>query len=135
MSIRVDLCKGAVQLPRGADCHLHSDARFHSPVIASIDLTFHSPFSTLEVGVIDPCLVKIDDSHSTSELVEHELCVVIAQDETSVSVAYEWSQFDWLVSRSDIVPQYRCNISLHDCLAMLSLDALLHLLCICKSIF
>ena len=75
----VDLSECAIQLARRAYGHLHCNTWVDFAIILGVDLATHSPFSLHEICIVDPGLVKIDHSRSRQELINHELCIVLAE--------------------------------------------------------
>ena len=55
--VGVNLSHRAVKLAGRADCHLHRNPRAHLGLGARVHLAPHSPFSPIEVGLIEPCLI------------------------------------------------------------------------------
>ena len=39
--------------------------------------------------MVEPCLINVDDSRAIIHLLEHELAVLLSEDETSLGIALE----------------------------------------------
>ena len=101
--VGVDLVEGAIQTTRSADCQLHSYTWRDLAVHHRVDLPSHPPLTPREVHLVDPCLVKIDDSGSRCQLIQYELRVEHTQLQASRRVAEKGHLLDGLVACTKVI--------------------------------
>lgn len=70
-------------------------------------MTPEAPLALGEVQVIDPGLIKIDDTNASCELVKHEYSVVLTQLHASTCVTKVGDPLDLGILSSEIVAHHR----------------------------
>ena len=67
-------------------------------------LALEAPFASTKVEVIEPGLVDVDHTYATRQLCQHELSVVLLQEEVAVQVTEEENFLDHGILGTDVVP-------------------------------
>ena len=67
-------------------------------------LALEAPLASTEVEVVEPGLVEIDHTYATRQLCQHELSVVLPQEEAAVRVTKEGNLLDPGILGTYVVP-------------------------------